>query len=195
MLLARHHGSPMKMSPRHALAIACLCAYLIRLCIEGSKMIITAFKMPLHARPTPTRDKNGHSTAQDSTSTSLSPLTSESCALPRAGRRGGGWRPLMSRQTALALQNQSRQAAAQCLCCSSAREGAQIKLVASMARVRRHWAAHPVAQRHERILRASSMTVSMPGHRGVPTGLKQYLLLMRCDGFQSSTRPRLSALL
>ena len=185
MLLARHHGPAMKRSPRHALAIARLCTQLIRLCTGGSKTIIKAFGMPLHARQTPPRDKIGHSTACATTSTSLSSPTSESCALPRANRRGGGWRPLMRRQTARALQSQSRQAAAQCLCCSGTREGAKIKLATSMTSVRRHWTAHPVEKRHERILRASNMTGSMPHHRAVPTGLKQNWLLMRRAGCQS----------
>ena len=57
MLLARHHGPAMKKSPRHALAIARLCAHLIRLCTGGSKTIVKAFGMPLLARQTPTRDK------------------------------------------------------------------------------------------------------------------------------------------
>ena len=91
----------------------------------------------------------------------------------------------MRRQTAVALQIQSRQAAAQCLCCSGTREGAKIKLATSMTSVRRHWTAHPVTARHERILRASNMTGSMPHHRAVPTGLKQNWILMRRAGCQS----------
>jgi len=89
VLLARHHVPAMKRSPRHALAIARLCAHLIRLCTGGSKTILKAFGMPLHARQTPPRDKIGHSTA--TTSTSLSPPTSESCALPRAGAPSRRW--------------------------------------------------------------------------------------------------------
>ena len=91
----------------------------------------------------------------------------------------------MRRQTARALQNQSRQASAQCLCCSGTREGAKIKLATSMTRVESPHAAHPVAARHERILRASNMTGSMPHHRAVPTGLKQNWILMRRAGCQS----------
>ena len=56
--LARHHGPAMKRSPRHALAIACLCAYFIQLCTGGSKRMIKAFGMPLHTRQTPHECQN-----------------------------------------------------------------------------------------------------------------------------------------
>ena len=58
MLLARHHGPAMKRSPRHTLAIARLCAHLIRLCTGGSKRMIKAFGMPLHTRQTPHECQN-----------------------------------------------------------------------------------------------------------------------------------------
>ena len=79
----------------------------------------------------------------------------------------------MRRQTARALQRQSRQAAAQCLCCSGTREGAKIKLATSMTRVGSPDAAHLVEMRPEPFTRASKVIGSMLHHRAVRHGFEE----------------------